>query len=76
MKTKDLLQTRLNVAKKEYKEKNSHRYPDFPCKQVGDVEHSYFAKRIDDYIETECVVCAPGDHPPEYYCSWKFHIPE
>ncbi|MBC8213825.1 MAG: hypothetical protein ISR90_02845 [Candidatus Marinimicrobia bacterium] len=47
---------------------------DFPCKSVGIVEYSEFAKTIDPRIKTECVVCPPDKHPIEYYCAWRFSI--
>jgi len=46
--------------------------PDFPCKPVGIVEYSGFAKTIDPRIETECICCPPDPHPSDVYCSWKF----
>lgn len=48
--------------------------PDFPCKSVGIVEYSYFAKAIDDGIETECVYCPPDNHPEDSWCAWRFKI--
>jgi len=45
---------------------------DFPCKPVGIVEYSYFAKTIDFRIETNCISCPPDAHPEEYYCAWEF----
>ena len=48
--------------------------PDFPCKPVGIVEYSYFAKTIDPRIETECLICPPDPHPPNIICSWKFTL--
>jgi hypothetical protein len=48
--------------------------PDFPCKQVGVVEYSVFARTIDNRIKTECIVCPPENHPKEYYCAWKFTV--
>ncbi|MFO7979787.1 MAG: DUF6125 family protein [Candidatus Aminicenantes bacterium] len=48
--------------------------PDFPCKPVGIVEYSGFAKTIDPRIETECLCCPPDPHPPDFYCSWKFTL--
>ncbi|MHA1650057.1 MAG: DUF6125 family protein [Candidatus Helarchaeota archaeon] len=46
--------------------------PDFPCKPVGLVEYSNFAKTIDPRIETRCITCPPDSHPPEYWCAWEF----
>ncbi len=47
---------------------------DFPCKSVGIVEYSYFAKTIDESIETECVYCPPDSHPENSWCAWRFYI--
>lgn len=48
--------------------------PDFPCKSVGLVEYSNFAKTIDPRIKTRCIACPPDEHPSEYYCAWEFWI--
>jgi len=48
--------------------------PDFPCKPVGVVEYTYFARTIDPRIETRCIVCPPDAHPDDYYCMWEFRI--
>lgn len=50
--------------------------PDFPCKKVGIVEYTYFAKTIDPRIKTRVVACPPDPHPPEFWCSWEFFIDE
>lgn len=47
---------------------------DYPCKSVGLVEYPYFAKAIDDRIETSCVGCPPDKHPEEWFCAWKFEL--
>ncbi|MHA1309754.1 MAG: DUF6125 family protein [Candidatus Helarchaeota archaeon] len=47
---------------------------DFPCKSVGIIEYSYFAKTIDPRIKTECIACPPDPHPDEFYCAWRFYI--
>jgi hypothetical protein len=46
--------------------------PDFPCKPVGIVEFSGFAKTIDPRLETRCLGCPPDPHPEEWYCAWEF----
>lgn len=46
--------------------------PDFPCREVGLLEYSNFAKTIDERISTECVFCPPGPHPDDAYCRWRF----
>ena len=48
--------------------------PDFPCKQVGIVEYSGFAKTIDPRIKTTCLVCPPDPHPPDVWCAWEFRL--
>ncbi len=49
--------------------------PLFPCKSVGIVEYSGFAKTIDPKIKTECIACPP-DYAAgkEFYCGWRFSI--
>jgi hypothetical protein len=49
---------------------------DFPCKSVGIVEYSGFARTIDHRIETRCLVCPPDDHPDDVWCSWEFVLKE
>lgn len=46
----------------------------FPCKEVGIVEYSQFAKTIDPRIKTRCVTCPPDDYNGEYWCMWEFSI--
>jgi len=48
--------------------------PDFPCKPVGIVEYEYFAKTIDERIETRCIACPPDAHPDDFYCRWEFTV--
>lgn len=48
--------------------------PDFPCKTVGIVEYSEFAKTIDPRIQTRCIACPPDAHPDEYWCAWEFTL--
>lgn len=50
--------------------------PDFPCKPVGLVEYSTFAREIDSRIQTRCIACPPDGHPDDYYCGWEFWIQE
>ncbi len=49
---------------------------DYPCKSGGMVEYTYFAKSIDSRFRTECIGCPPDEHPPEWYCAWRFSLPE
>jgi len=48
---------------------------DFPCKSVGIVEYSEFARTIDPRIQTKCNACPPDAHPDNFFCSWEFTIP-
>ncbi len=48
--------------------------PDYPCKSAGLVEYAYFARAIDERIQTECVGCPPDDHPEDWFCAWRFFI--
>jgi hypothetical protein len=47
---------------------------DFPCKPVGMIEYSLFAKTIDPRIQTRCVVCPPDPHPEDVWCAWEFTL--
>jgi hypothetical protein len=48
--------------------------PDFPCKPVGLVEYSGFARTIDPRLRTRCVGCPPDPHPDDWYCTWEFEL--
>ncbi|HIJ86261.1 MAG TPA: hypothetical protein HPP97_01095 [Desulfuromonadales bacterium] len=47
---------------------------DHPCKSVGIVEYSEFAKAIDPRIQTRCLACPPDPHPEEFWCAWEFTL--
>lgn len=47
---------------------------EFPCKPVGLVEYSGFAKTIDSRIKTRCLHCPPDEHPEDSYCAWEFKL--
>ena len=49
--------------------------PDFPCKSVGIVEYTEFARAIDPRIRTECLACPP-DPTADSYCVWRFTLQE
>ena len=51
-----------------------HGLPDFPCKSVGIVEYTEFARTIDPRIITSCVSCPPDPHPDTFYCAWRFSL--
>lgn len=46
--------------------------PDFPCKSIGIVEYSGFARTIDPRLETRCLVCPPDPRPEGVWCAWEF----
>jgi hypothetical protein len=48
----------------------------FPCKSVGIVEYSGFAKTIDPRIKTRCLCCPPDEYPKDYHCAWEFTLEE
>ena len=48
--------------------------PDFPCKTVGLVEYSEFARTVDPRIKTTCLACPPDLHPEDYWCAWEFAL--
>ncbi len=54
--------------------RNRKGLADFPCKSVGIVEYSEFARVIDSRIKTTCISCPPDEHPQEFYCAWKFEM--
>lgn len=45
-----------------------------PCKSVGIVEYSGFAKAIDERIAAECVSCYPDVTDESCNCVWKFTL--
>ncbi|HEY6908310.1 MAG TPA: DUF6125 family protein [Myxococcales bacterium] len=47
---------------------------DFPCKPVGLVEYSGFARTIDPRIRTRCVSCPPDPQTGEAACAWEFSL--
>lgn len=47
---------------------------DFPCRDVGIVEYSEFARAIDPRIRTRCIACPPDGHPEEFWCAWEFTV--
>ncbi|HBA87984.1 MAG TPA: hypothetical protein DCZ75_08310 [Geobacter sp.] len=48
--------------------------PDFPCKSVGIVEYTEFARTVDPRISTRCLACPPDPHPEYLWCSWEFTL--
>jgi hypothetical protein len=48
----------------------------FPCKEVGIIEYSGFAKTIDPRIETKVIQCPPDIVKHDFHCGWEFSINE
>jgi hypothetical protein len=47
--------------------------PSFPCKSVGMVEFTQFARTVDPHISTRCLGCPP-DRTEGYACAWEFRV--
>lgn len=45
-----------------------------PCKSVGIIEYSGFAKVIDERFECECVSCYPDVTDSTCCCKWRFTL--
>lgn len=48
--------------------------PFHPCKSVGIIEYSGFAKVIDDRFTCECISCYPDITDENCCCKWKFTL--
>ncbi len=48
--------------------------PYHPCKPVGVLEYSGFAKTIDDRFECRCLSCFPDVADPTCCCKWEFTL--
>jgi hypothetical protein len=51
-----------------------HGLPFFPCRGVGLVEYSTFARAVDPRITTRCLVCPPDPPEPGVACAWEFTL--
>jgi hypothetical protein len=47
---------------------------DFPCKSVGIVEYTEFARTIDPRIRTRCIACPPDEGLGDGFCAWEFTL--
>lgn len=45
-----------------------------PCKSVGIIEYTFFAKTIDSRFECEAISCYPDVIDETCNCSWKFTL--
>ncbi|MBN2800065.1 MAG: hypothetical protein JXX28_13050 [Deltaproteobacteria bacterium] len=50
--------------------------PPFPCKEVGVVEYTEFAKAIDPRIQAAPLHCPPDDPVEGVACQWAFTLAE
>lgn len=50
--------------------------PFHPCKSVGEIEYSGFAKVIDERFVCECVSCYPDITDNSCCCKWRFTLKE
>ena len=46
----------------------------FPCKSVGVIEYTEFARVVDPRIRVNCLTCPPDEVPEGYWCAWEFTI--
>lgn len=72
LKTKNKLIFKM-IECRVQKTRSEKKLPPFPCKEVGIVEFTNFAKTIDNRIQTRCISCPP-DPVKDSYCSWEFWI--
>lgn len=48
--------------------------PFHPCKSVGEIEYTYFAKAIDERIECTALSCFPDMTDDSCACAWEFTL--
>jgi hypothetical protein len=46
----------------------------FPCKSVGIVEYSEFARTVNPKFITKCNFCPPDKLPDDGHCQWEFEL--
>ena len=46
-----------------------------PCKSVGIIEYTFFAKTIDARLQCEAISCYPDVTDETCNCAWKFTLP-
>jgi hypothetical protein len=71
--TEDRLVFRMNDCRVQTARRKKG-LPDFPCKSVGIVEYTGFARTIDPRIETRCLGCPPDPRPEDCFCEWEFTL--
>jgi len=50
--------------------------PLFPCKSIGIIDYTTFARAIDSRISIECISCPPDMPGGKYCCAWRFRLEE
>jgi hypothetical protein len=71
--TEDRLVFRMRSCRVQEARKRQGLAP-FPCKSIGTVEYSGFARTIDPRIETGCLTCPPDPKPEGTWCAWEFSL--
>jgi len=46
----------------------------FPCKSVGVIEYTEFARVVDPRIRVNCLTCPPDEVPGDHWCAWEFTV--
>ncbi|MBC7220071.1 hypothetical protein H5T55_01060 [Candidatus Bipolaricaulota bacterium] len=54
--------------------RNRDGRPPFPCREVGLVEYTAFARTVDERIGVRCLGCPP-ERPAGAWCAWEFSTP-
>ncbi len=67
-----LIYTSVNCRVQRARERKG--MPFHPCKSVGIIEYSGFAKEIDDRFTCECISCYPDIADNSCCCKWKFTL--
>ena len=67
-----LIYTSLNCRVQRAREQKG--MPFHPCKSVGIIEYSEFAKTIDSRFTCECLSCYPDVTDDSCCCKWKFTL--
>lgn len=66
--------TYISVNCRVQRARERKNMPFHPCKSVGIIEYSEFARVIDDRIICECISCYPDITDTSCCCKWKFTL--
>jgi len=47
---------------------------EYPCKEVGLVTQSAFARGINPDIKVTCLCAPPDEHPEDVWCQWLYEL--